>query len=259
MGADFVRDVNPGEVVVVTNNEMKSYDCKNGQKDGLCIFEYVYFARPDSTVDGVNVHHFREEVGKMLAIQAPVDADFVAGVPDSGLDAALGYSKQSKIPYDMAFVKSKYIGRTFIQSTQSTRKKQVLLKLNPIKSTVAGKRIVLVDDSIVRGTTITRLIKILRRAGAKEVHLRIASPKFIGICYFGTDVAKKDELIGVNKTVEEIRQEIGADSLEYLSLENLRKIAEESNRTGFCEGCFTGKYPIEVPDEIQKDKFEKVF
>ena len=259
MGADFVRDVNPGEVVLVTNNEMKSYDCKNGQKDGLCIFEYVYVARPDSTVDGVNVHHFREEVGKMLALQAPVDADFVAGVPDSGLDAALGYSKQSKIPYDIAFVKSKYIGRTFIQSTQSTRKKQVLLKLNPIKTTVAGKKIVLVDDSIVRGTTITRLIKILKRAGAKEVHLRIASPKFVGICYFGTDVAKKDELIGVNKTVEEIRQEIGADSLEYLSLENLRKIAKESNRTGFCEGCFTGEYPIEVPDEIQKDKFEKVF
>lgn len=259
MGAEFERDVKPGEVIVVTNNEMKSYDCKNGQNDGLCIFEYIYFARPDSTIDGINVHRFREEVGKYLAMQAPVEADFVAGVPDSGLDSALGYSKQSKIPYDMAFIKSKYIGRTFIQSTQTKRKSQVILKLNPIKTTVAGKRIVLVDDSIVRGTTITRLIKILRRAGAKEIHLRIASPKFVGICYFGTDVAKKDELIAVGKTTEEICKEIGADSLEYLSLENLRKIAKESYRTGFCEGCFTGEYPIEVPDEIEKDKFEKVF
>lgn len=259
MGAELVRDVKPGEVIVINNDEMKSYDCKNNEKDGLCIFEYVYFARPDSIIDGLNVHHFREEVGKALAVQAPVDADFVAGVPDSGLDAALGYSKQSKIPYDMAFIKSKYIGRTFIQSTQNKRKKQVLLKLNPIKETVNGKKIVLVDDSIVRGTTITRLIKILRRAGAKEIHLRIASPEFRGICYFGTDVAKKDELVAVNKTVEEIRKEIGADSLEYLSLENLRKIAKDSNMKGFCEGCFTGKYPIDVPDEIEKDSFEKVF
>lgn len=259
MGADFVRDVKPGEVIVLSDDEMKSYDCKNAEKDGLCIFEYIYFARPDSTVDGINVHHFREEAGRYLALQAPVEADFVAGVPDSGLDAALGYSKQSKIPYDMAFIKSKYIGRTFIQSTQSKRKSQVVLKLNPIKETVEGKKIVLVDDSIVRGTTITRLIKILRRAGAKEIHLRVASPAFTDICYFGTDVAKKDALIAVGKTAEEVCREIGADSLEYLSLENLRKIAQQSDRKGFCEGCFTGKYPIEVPDEIQKDSFEKIF
>lgn len=259
MGAEFERDVKPGEVIVVHNNETKSYDCKNGQNDGLCIFEYVYFARPDSTVDGLNVHKFREEAGRWLAKQAPVEADFVAGVPDSGLDAALGYSKESKIPYDLAFVKSKYIGRTFIQSTQDKRKKQVVLKLNPIKNTVYGKRIVLIDDSIVRGTTITRLIKILRVAGAKEIHLRVASPAFIDVCYFGTDVAKKDALIAVNKTVEKIRQEIGADSLEYLSLENLRKIAKDSNMNGFCEGCFTGKYPIEVPDKIEKESFEKIF
>lgn len=159
----------------------------------------------------------------------------------------------------MAFVKSKYIGRTFIQGTQSTRRKQVLLKLNPISHTVKDKKIVLIDDSIVRGTTITRLIKILRRAGAKEIHLRIASPMFVDVCYFGTDVAKKDALIATQKTVEQIREEIGADSLEYLSLENLHKIVEESNVKGFCDGCFTGKYPIEVPDEIEKDKFEKIF
>ncbi len=259
VGAEFTKDIKPGEVVVLKDNEMKTYDCKNGQKDGLCIFEYIYIARPDSTIDGLNVHRFREEAGKYLAIQAPVKADFVAGVPDSGLDAALGYSKQSKLPYDMAFVKSKYIGRTFIQSTQSQRKNQVALKLNPIKTTVEGKSIVLIDDSIVRGNTTRRLIKILRRAGAKEIHLRIAAPKFIDICYFGVDVAKKETLIAVNKTTEEIRQEIGADTLEYLSLENLRKIVEKSNIKGFCEGCFTGRYPIEVPGEIQKDSFEKIF
>lgn len=259
IGAEFVRDVKPGELISIYNDEMTTQSFRKDEKDGFCIFEYVYFSRPDSNVDGMNVHKFRELAGKYLAEQAPVDADFVAGVPDSGLDAALGYSKYSKIPYDIAFVKSKYIGRTFIQSTQNKRKSQVALKLNPILSTVKGKRIILVDDSIVRGTTITRIIKTLRRAGAKEIHLRIASPEFLGVCYFGTDVTNKDGLIATKKTVEEIRQIIDADSLEYLSLENLRKIAKDSNMKGFCEGCFTGKYPIEVPDEIQKDKFEKIF
>ena len=259
MGAEFERDIKPGEVLVLTPEGVKSYDCKDGQKDGLCIFEYIYFARPDSTIDGINVHHFREEAGRYLAFPAPVEADFVAGVPDSGPDAALGYSKQSKIPYDIAFVKSKYIGRTFIQSTQTKRKTQVVLKLNPIKTAVKGKKIILIDDSIVRGNTIRRLIKILRKAGAKEIHLRIASPAFLDICYFGTDVAKKDALIAVGKTTQQICQEIGADSLEYLSIENLRKIAQDSDRKGFCEGCFTGKYPIEVPKEIEKDSFEKIF
>lgn len=259
VGGDFVRDIKPGELVVVTNNEIKSIDARNGAKDGFCIFEYIYFSRPDSTINGLNVHKFREEAGKYLSIQAPVDADIVAGVPDSGLDAALGYSKYSKIPYDMVFVKSKYIGRTFIQSTQKTRKAQVALKLNPIKSTVEGKKIVLIDDSIVRGNTIRRLIKTLKKAGAKEVHLRIASPAFIDICYFGTDIDSKDNLIATQKTVEEIREEVGADSLEYLSLENVRKIVADYGITEFCDGCFTGKYPIEVPKEIKKDKFEKIF
>lgn len=259
IGADFVRDVQPGEVITLFEDQLTTQSFRKDEKDGLCIFEYVYFSRPDSNVDGMNVHKFRELAGKYLAEQAPVEADFVAGVPDSGLDAALGYSKYSKIPYDMAFVKSKYIGRTFIQSTQNKRKSQVALKLNPIPSTVKGKRIILIDDSLVRGTTITRIIKVLRRAGAKEIHLRIASPAFLGVCYFGTDVTNKDGLIATKKSVEEIRQQIDADSLEYLSLENLRKIAEGSNMKGFCEGCFTCKYPIEVPDELQKDKFEKIF
>ncbi|MBR3697410.1 MAG: amidophosphoribosyltransferase [Clostridia bacterium] len=259
IGAKFERDINPGEIITIYNNEIKTQSFRKNEKDGFCIFEYVYFARPDSNVDGMNVHKFRELAGKYLAEQAPVDADFVAGVPDSGLDAALGYSKYSKIPYDIAFVKSKYIGRTFIQSTQSKRKSQVALKLNPIPSTVKDKKIILVDDSLVRGTTITRIIKILRRAGAKEIHLRIASPEFFGICYFGTDITDKNGLIATQKSVEEIRQMIDADSLEYLSLENLRKIAKESDRKGFCEGCFTCKYPIEVPKEIHKDTFEKIF
>lgn len=258
MGATFERDIEPGEVVTVTNNEVQSEKFLPNENKGLCVFEYVYFARPDSTIDGINVHLFREEAGRYLARQAPVDADIVASVPDSGNDAALGYSKESKIPYDIVFIKSKYVGRTFIQNTQNKRKKLVNLKLNPLKHTVKDKKIVLVDDSIVRGTTITRIIKSLKAAGAKEVHIRVASPAFVDVCYFGTDVDKRENLIAHNKTVEEIRQEIGADSLEYLSLDSLREITKPCKVKGFCDGCFTGKYPIEVPKNIDKDKFEKI-
>lgn len=193
-----------------------------------------------------------------VAKQAPVDADIVASVPDSGNDAALGYSKESKIPYDIVFIKSKYVGRTFIQNTQNKRKKLVNLKLNPLHHTVKGKKIVLVDDSIVRGTTITKIIKSLKDAGAKEVHIRVAAPPFIDRCYFGTDVDKRENLIAYGKTVEEIRQEVGADSLEYLSLESLKDITKDCKVKGFCDGCFTSKYPIEVPDEIDKESFEKI-
>ncbi len=258
MGATLDRDIEPGEVVIVTNNEVISEKFLPNEKKGMCVFEYIYFARPDSTIDGMNVHLFREEAGRWLARQAPVDADIVAAVPDSGNDAALGYSKESKIPYDIVFVKSKYIGRTFIQNTQNKRKKLVSLKLNPLHHTVKGKKIVLVDDSIVRGTTITRIIKSLKEAGAKEVHIRIASPAFVDVCYFGTDVDKRENLIAYGKTVEEIRQEIGADTLEYLSLESLKEITKSCKMNGFCYGCFTGKYPIEVPKNIDKDKFEKI-
>lgn len=257
-GATFERDIEPGEMVIVTDNEIKSEKVLPNETKGLCVFEYIYFARPDSTIDGLNVHIFRENAGRCLAKQAPVDADIVAGVPDSGVDAALGYSKESKIPYDMVFIKSKYIGRTFIQNTQKTRKKLVALKLNPLKHTVKGKKIVLVDDSIVRGNTITRIIKTLRDAGAKEVHIRVAAPPFVDICYFGTDVDKRENLIAHNKTVEEIRQEIGADSLEFLNLESLKDITKGCYINKFCDGCFTGKYPIEVPKEIDKDRFEKI-
>ncbi len=258
MGATFDRDIEPGEVITITNNEIVSDKVLPNEKKGMCVFEYIYFARPDSTIDGINVHICRENAGRCLARQAPVEADIVASVPDSGNDAALGYSKESKIPYDIVFVKSRYIGRTFIQNTQTRRKNLVALKLNPLREAVKGKKIVLVDDSIVRGTTITRIIKTLRKAGAKEVHIRVASPAFVDICYFGTDVDKKENLIANGKTVEEIRKEIGADSLEYLSLDSLKKITKGCKVDDFCYGCFTGKYPIEVPKEIDKDRFEKI-
>ncbi len=257
-GAKFDRDIEPGELVTVTNNKVTSEKFLPNEKKGLCVFEYIYFARPDSTIDGINVHIFRENAGRCLAKQMPVDADIVAGVPDSGIDAALGYSKESKIPYDIVFIKSKYVGRTFIQNTQNKRKKLINLKLNPLHHTVKGKKIVLVDDSIVRGNTLTKITKTLKDAGAKEVHIRIAAPPFVDICYFGTDIDKKENLIANEKSIEEIRKEIGADTLEYLSLESLKEITKGCKVSDFCNGCFTHKYPIEVPKEIDKDRFEEI-
>ena len=256
-GAEFIRDVKPGEIVVVKDGKVKSIDYDSKEKKGMCVFEYIYFARPDSILEGMSVNEFREKAGRFLATQMPVDADIVAAVPDSGIDAALGYSKESKIPYDLVFTKSKYIGRTFIQNTQNKRKKLVALKLNPLKNSIKGKRIVLIDDSIVRGNTLIGIIKTLRKAGAKEINLRIAAPAFIDICYFGTDIDSKENLIANGRTVEEIREIIGADTLEYLSIDNLKEITKGCNIDDFCMGCFTGKYPIEVPKEIKKDRFEE--
>ena len=256
-GAEFIRDVKPGEIIVVKDGEITSIEYDSKEKKGMCVFEYIYFARPDSVLEGMSVHEFREKTGRYLAKQMPVDADIVAAVPDSGVDAAMGYSKESKIPYDIVFTKSKYIGRTFIQNTQNKRKKLVALKLNPLKNTIKGKKIVLIDDSIVRGTTLTGIIKTLRKAGAKEIHLRISSPEFIDVCYFGTDIDSKENLIANGRSVEEIRKIIGADTLEFLSIENLKEITKGCNMEDFCMGCFTGKYPIEVPKEIKKDKFEE--
>lgn len=256
-GAEFIRDVKPGEIIVVQDGNIKSIEYKEKAPKGMCIFEYIYFARPDSVLEGMGVHEFREKAGRYLATQMPVDADIVAAVPDSGIDAALGYSKESKIPYDLVFTKSKYIGRTFIQNTQNKRKKLVALKLNPLKNSIKGKRIILIDDSIVRGTTLAGIVKTLRKAGAKEIHLRIASPAFIDVCYFGTDIDSKENLIANGRNVEEIRKIIGADTLEYLSIDNLKGIAKGCNMEDFCMGCFTGKYPIEVPKEIKKDRFEE--
>lgn len=256
IGASFVRDVLPGEIVWVDEEGLHSDRTHCGGETSLCVFEHVYFARPDSVIDGASVHESRLRAGEFLAQQSPVEADVVVGVPDSGLDAALGYSRASGIPYSMGFIKNRYIGRTFIQGTQAQRVKSVQIKLNPLKSAVNGKRVVLVDDSIVRGTTSAHIVGLLRNAGATEVHLRISSPPFLNPCYFGTDIDSKDKLIACRMTHDEICKTLGADSLDYLSLENLGKIAPAST-CSMCTGCFTGKYPIEVSEEPQEDKFDR--
>ena len=255
VGAHFVRDVEPGEVVVVCDGQMRSIRTHCGQKSALCVFEFVYFARPDSVVEGVCVHDARRKAGEFLAKEHPVEADVVIGVPDSGLDAALGYSEASGIPYGVGFIKNRYIGRTFIQPTQGQRENAVRIKLNAIKSTVSGKRVVMIDDSIVRGTTSARIVGLLREAGAREVHMRVSSPPFLNPCYFGTDIDSRDKLIATNHSVEEIARHIGVDSLGYLSVSAVNQIAGGAH-CGFCDACFTGNYPVEVPGEVQKDKFE---
>lgn len=255
IGATFIRDVEPGEVIVVCDGEVKSIREHCGGKSSLCIFEYIYFARPDSVVDGQSVHIARQLSGALLAKEHPVDADLVVGVPDSGIDAALGYASESGIPYGLGFIKNRYVGRTFIQPTQCQRDSSVKIKLNALSSAVRGKRVVMVDDSIVRGTTSAHIVEMLREAGATEVHVRISSPPFRNPCYFGTDVDSRKKLIACRMSVDEICKSIGADTLGYLDTEDLEKIAPDS-KCSFCKGCFTGKYPIEVPDEIQKDRFE---
>lgn len=244
--AEFVRDVEPGEIITIENGEMRSdTELCNTQKSSLCIFEHIYFARPDSTIANEVVHECRKRAGAFLAMQSPVDADIVIGVPDSGLSAAQGYSEYSGIPIDTGFIKNKYIARTFIKPTQADREIAVKLKLNVLKSAVEGKRVIMVDDSIVRGTTSGRIVKLLRDAGAKEVHVRISAPPFTWPCFFGTDIPDRDQLIANKHTVEETAKIIDADSLDYLSVENLHKIAPESS-CGFCDACFTGKYAVDV-------------
>lgn len=255
IGAKFVREVKPGEIIVVNKEGIRSITTHCGGKNNLCVFEYVYFARPDSIIEGASVHQARMNAGKYLAQQHPVDADVVIGVPDSGLDAALGYSKESGIPYGVGFIKNRYIGRTFIQPEQSQREASVRIKLNAVSATVKDKRVILIDDSIVRGTTSARIVNLLRQAGAKEVHMRISSPPFTNPCYFGTDIDSKDKLIACRMSIPEIAKQIGVDSLGYLSVENLVKIPEGAN-CDFCVGCFTGKYPIEVPTCMPKNKFD---
>lgn len=255
IGAQFVRDIKPGEIVIIDENGLRSVETHCGEKGHICVFEYVYFARPDSVIEGSSVHVARLRAGKYLAREHKVEADIVIGVPDSGLDAALGYSQESGIPYGIGFIKNRYIGRTFIQPSQAERTNSVKIKLNAISSTVKGKRVVMIDDSIVRGTTSARIVKLLREAGAKEVHVRISSPPFIAPCYFGTDIDSKENLIACKMTVEEICKYIGADSLGYLSIDSVKKLAGSSD-CGFCTGCFDEKYPIEVPAQMPKDKFE---
>ena len=246
MNGTFVRDVNPGEVIIISADGLKSVNLNEKTSKQTCIFEYVYFARPDSIIDGIPVQYARLKMGEMLAKEYPVEADVVVGVPDSGIGAALGYSAVSGVPYATGIVKNKYIGRTFIAPTQKERENMVFVKLNAIKSDLNGKRVVVIDDSIVRGTTSRRLVQILRRAGAKEVHFRVSSPPVKFPCYLGIDTPTKAELISSAHDVEQIRKEIGADSLSFISLEGmleaLRSCRPESN--GYCKGCFCGEYPI---------------
>ena len=258
LGAKFVRDILPGEIVVVTPDGIKSITTHCGGKHTLCVFEFVYFARPDSVIEGMSVHTARKRAGEFLAKAYPVEADVVVGVPDSGIDAAMGYAKESGIPYGMGFIKNRYVGRTFIQPTQGMRDDSVRIKLNALEATVRGKRIVLIDDSIVRGTTSARIVNLLRDAGATEVHMRVSSPPFMNPCYFGTDIDNRNKLIAWRMNVDEIAKQIGVDSLGYLSVDDVSHIAEGAH-CGFCVGCFSGKYPIDVPAEMPKDKFEQKF
>ena len=241
VGADFVRDVKPGEIITVTQDGTYYDDSMCGGKSALCIFEHIYFARPDSVIDGQSVYASRVEAGKILAQQYPVDADAVIGVPDSGIPAAIGYAKESGIPYENGLVKNRYIARTFIQPSQDQREKSVNIKLNVLSETVEGKKIIMIDDSIVRGTTLANIIKLLKNAGALEVHVRISSPPFLWPCFYGTDVGERSQLIACKHSIEEIRQMIGADSLGYLKLEGIEKIAKNCN-LDFCTACFSGEY-----------------
>lgn len=253
--AEFVRDVEPGEIVTITKNGITSDKSMaiSPEEQARCIFEYIYFARMDSTIDNVNVYHARILAGKALAESYPVEADLVVGVPDSGLVAAKGYSEQSGIPYGMAFHKNSYVGRTFIKPKQSQRESSVKIKLNVIEEVVKGKRIVMVDDSIVRGTTSANIIKMLKKAGAKEVHVRISSPPFLHPCYFGTDVPSDDQLIAHSHTTEQIREMIGADSLGYMEVEKLKDMVGDLS---YCDACFTGNYPMKVPGRDVSLAFE---
>ncbi len=256
VGATFIREVEPGEILVFSKEGIKSIkEHCNKKKEALCVFEYVYTARPDSKICDSYVHDARKKAGAFLAKAHPVEADVVVGVPDSGLDAAIGYAEESGIPYGIGLIKNKYIGRTFIAPGQDVREDKVRIKLNPIAATVKGKRIVLVDDSIVRGTTCARIVKLLRNAGATEVHLRSSAPPFVNPCYYGTDIDSKEALIANNHTIEEIAKIVGVDSLGYLRLEDVTKLGESGKCKGYCTACFDGKYPTEIPEKII-NKFE---
>ena len=252
-GAEFVRDVEPGEIVIADKNGLHTMHDPVTVKKSLCVFEYIYFARADSVIDGISVYEARKEAGRLLARQHPVDADMVIGVPESGIDAAIGYSEESGIPYQKGIVKNTYIGRTFIKPTQSERERSVRIKLNSLGTVVKGKRVIMLDDSIVRGTTCERIVTMLKEAGATEVHLRISSPPFLWPCYYGTDIPSKDELIACQHTIEEIGKMSNADSIDFLALENLPHMMKDKGE-GYCDACFSGKYPAQVPDYLLSSK-----
>ena len=255
VGTEIIRDVLPGEILTIDRSGVHSDQrhCSTAPQK-LCIFEHIYFARPDSVIEGISVHDARRRAGIILAKAHPVDADIVIGVPDSGLDAAMGYSQESGIPYGMGLIKNKYIGRTFISPGQDHRVDQVKIKLSPVESVVRGKRVVLIDDSIVRGTTSARIVTLLKNAGAKQIHMRISAPPFLYPCYYGTDIDSQDHLIACHHSVEEIAKIIGVDSLGYLPLENLENLC---GNTAYCSACFSGRYPTEIPKDTRKDQFEQ--
>lgn len=246
VGGTLIRDILPGEMVIIDENGVKSIKYSENNKKAPCSFEHIYFARPDSIIDGLNVYESRVEAGRLLAKQMKVEADVVIGVPDSGVPAAIGFAEASGIPYAIGLVKNKYIGRTFIKPTQALREQAVMVKLNPLKVNLEGKRVVIIDDSLVRGTTSKILIEIIRKAGAKEVHFRSASPAVKHSCYFGIDTAHREELIASRLSVEEIRKEINADTLDYLTMENMLKSLKGCN---YCVGCFNGEYSVDTPTE----------
>jgi amidophosphoribosyltransferase len=251
IGASFIRDVKPGEIVIIEESGIRSIQCGTVEKQATCAFEYIYFARPDSIIDGISVYQAREAAGKILAKEQPADADVVICVPDSGTPAAIGYSQQSGIPYAVGLIKNRYIGRTFIQPTQVTREIGVSMKLNPLRANIEGKRVIMVDDSIVRGTTSKKIVQALKTAGAKEVHVRVSSPVITHSCYYGIDTPDRKELVGATSIIEAIKDKIGADSLGYLSYEGLLQ-SLGSTGEGFCTACFCGKYPMDVPDGCSK-------
>ncbi len=255
--ARFIRDLDPGEILLFSAEGVRSIrdHCGKAPKK-TCIFEYIYFARPDSMLDGLSVHRARLRAGERLALRHPVEADVVIGVPDSGLDAALGFAQASGIPYGVGFIKNRYIGRTFISPGQTAREDLVRIKLNPITNVVNGKRLVVVDDSIVRGTTSKRFVDLLWEAGAKEIHLRISSPPFLNPCYYGTDIDSRDNLVACHHTVEETAKLIGANTLGYLPVEDLPYLLGKEEREGFCDACFTNEYPTEIPKVSGKSRFE---
>ncbi len=256
VGAAFDRDIEPGEVVTVDAGGVRSDRSHCGQTARrLCVFEYIYFARPDSVLDGTSVCLARQRAGELLSAAHPVEADVVIGVPDSGLDAAIGYARASGIPYALGFTKNKYVGRTFIAPTQGEREAAVNVKLNPIRAVVENKRIILIDDSIVRGTTCRHIVALLRAAGAAQIHMCVSAPPFVAPCYYGTDIDTAENLIANHHTVEEIAHIIGADSLGYLPMEDVVRLTGRD--TGFCTACFGGAYPTAVPDALRKDRFEK--
>jgi amidophosphoribosyltransferase len=252
VGAEYIRDIMPGELLIINDNGLTSERFAVSTTKAICTMEYIYFSRPDSNIQGINVHTARKNMGKQLAMEVPIDADVVTGVPDSSISAAIGYAEATGIPYEMGLIKNKYVGRTFIQPSQTLREQGVKMKLSAVRGVVEGKRVIMVDDSIVRGTTSRRIVRMLKDAGATEVHVVISSPPIKNPCFYGIDTSSKEELIASDKSVEEIRELIGADSLTFISVEGMMKALGQEGTNGYCLGCFTGNYPTEIyPDTLQ--------